>query len=189
MIKSLFAAYFKLTGWKFVNNVPDDLRSFVFIGAPHTSNHDILPTVAAAHLMKRNARFVIKKEWLRFPANLILSPLGALGLDRAQVKEGKMSTTDVMARLFTEHKDFVLMIAAEGTRSPVKEWKTGFYYIAQKAQVPIVLGFADYKTKEAGLGLVIYPTNFEEDMRKIMEFFSKIHAHSPEKFLLDHRFS
>lgn len=189
MIKSLFAAYFKLVGWKFVNNVPDDLRSFVFVGAPHTSNHDIVPTVAVSHLMKRNARFVIKKEWLKFPLNLLLGPLGALGLDRSALKGAHMSTTDIMAKLFTEHKDFVLMIAAEGTRSPVKEWKTGFYYIAQKAHVPIVLGFADYGKKEAGLGMVIHPTNFEEDMRKIMDFFGKITPHSPEKFLLDHRHS
>lgn len=189
MIRTLFGAYFKFAGWKFVNNIPDELRSFVFIGAPHTSNRDILPTVAVAHLMKRKSHFVIKKEWLKFPLNLLLTPMGALGLDRAQVKAEKMSTTDVMARLFTEHKDFVLMIAAEGTRSAVKEWKTGFYYIAQKAKVPIVLGFADYKNKEAGMGLVIYPQNFEEDMRKIMDFYSKIHAHSPDKFLLDQRFS
>lgn len=189
MIKALFAAYFSLTGWKFVNNVSDEIRSFVFVGAPHTSNHDIVSTVAASYYMKRNARFVIKKEWLKFPLNLLLSPLGALGLDRSALKNAHTSTTDIMAKLFSEHEDFVLMIAAEGTRSPVKEWKTGFYYIAQKANVPIVLGFADYKKKEAGLGMVIYPTNFEDDMRKIMDFFGKIHPHSPEKFLLDHRFS
>lgn len=189
MIKLLLAAYFRLTGWKFKSSIPDDLRSFVFIGGPHTSNHDIVPTVAVSYLMKRNAHFVIKKEWLKFPLNLLLKPMGALGLDRQLVKAEKMSTTDVMARLFEEHKDFVLMIAPEGTRSAVKEWKTGFYYIAQKAKVPIVLGYADYKKKEAGMGLVIYPTNFEEDMKKIMVFFGQVAAHSPEKFLLDQRFS
>lgn len=190
MIRRLFAWYFKLSGWEFVNNIPDDLRSFVFIGAPHTANYDIIPTLSVSHLMKRNARFVIKKEWTDFPLNLFFSPLGAVGLDRQQIKENKtLSTTDVMAKFFSDHEDFVLMISPEGTRSPVKQWKTGFYYIAQKAHVPIVLGFCDYKKKRAGMGMVIYPENFEHDMKKIMDFYREIKGYNPEKFLLDERYS
>lgn len=190
MIRWLFALYFKLTGWKFVNKIPDELRSFVFIGAPHTNNYDIVPAMAVSYLMKRNARFVIKKEWLNFPLNLFFSPMGAIGLDRQQLKEAKtVSTTDVMARFFADHNDFVLMISPEGTRSPVKNWKTGFYYIAQKAKVPIVLGYCDYKNKQAGMGMVIYPEDFETDMKKIMDFYRSIEGHTPEKFLLDERYS
>jgi len=189
VFKTLITSYFKLTGWKFVNNIPDDLRSFVFLGAPHTSNEDFIPAMAMSHLMKRDAKFVIKNEWLKFPLNLILGPMGAFGLDRKKIKgDKKTNYTDLMAQLFTEHKDLVLMISPEATRGPNPHWKSGFYYIAQKAQVPIVLGYADYAKKEAGLGKVIYPTNFNEDMKSIMDFYRTISAKKPENFKLDEQY-
>ncbi len=190
MIKFIFSLIFRAFGWNFKNNVPDDLRSFVFIGAPHTSNFDIIPTLAVSHLMKRNAHFVIKKEWLKGPLGFFLKSVGAVGVDRNIAKESKtISYTDVMANLFKERSEFVLMISPEGTRSPNKHWKTGFYYIAQKAQVPIVLGYANYKTKEAGLGLVLYPQDFEKDMATIMDFYRTMEGKVQSNFLLDERFA
>lgn len=172
-----------------MNQVPDDVHSFVMIGAPHTSNMDFLPAMSVAHLMKRKARFVIKKEWLTFPLNYFFGPLGAIGVDRKASKEGHpMSYTDSMAALFNHQDDFVLMIAPEGTRSPNPQWKTGFYYIAQKAGVPIVLAYADFKKKEVGLGKVIYPKNFEQDMQEIMSFYQDKHGRIKENFKLDEKF-
>jgi 1-acyl-sn-glycerol-3-phosphate acyltransferase len=189
MIKQICTLIFKSTGWKFKNPIPDDLRSFVFIGAPHTSNYDFIPAMAVSYLLKRNARFVIKKEWLRFPLNLFFGPIGALGLDREALKGSRNgSNTDVMAGLFKQQDELVLMIAPEGTRSPNKKWKTGFYYIAQKAGVPIVCGFADYANKEAGVGLIVHPQNFENDMHTITEFYRGMKGAKPEKFFLDERF-
>lgn len=189
MIRLLAALWLKITGWKFINNVPDDVRSFVVLGAPHTSNYDIFPGVAATRLMKRNARFVIKSEWMKFPFGFFMRKVGALGLDRKRLVEGKMNTTDLMANLFKEHEELVLLIAPEGTRAKRAEWKTGFYFIAEKAKVPIVLGFGDYIKKEYGLGKIIYPKNFEEDMREIMNFYRNIRGKNPEQFSLDQRFS
>lgn len=177
-------------GWKFKNNIPDDLRSFVFIGAPHTSNYDFIMGMAIAYLMKRNACFVIKKEWMKFPLSLFFKSVGAIGVVRNVAKESKtISYTDMMANLFKEHHELVLMIAPEGTRSPNKHWKTGFYYIAQKAGVPIVLGYANYETKEAGMGMVFYPQDFEKDMYQITEFYKDMKGKVPENFQLDERFS
>jgi len=189
MFRPICALIFKATGWKFKNEIPDELRSFVFIGAPHTANYDFIMAMAISYLMKRNARFVIKKEWLRFPLNLFFKPMGGIGVDRNVLKESKTTShTDLMADLFKEHADLVVMIAPEGTRSPNKNWKTGFYYIAQKAKVPIVLGYANYKTKEAGMGLVIYPEDFETDMIKIMNFYRHMEGKVPENFQLDQRY-
>lgn len=190
MIKPLCSFLFGLSGWTFKNSVPEELRSFVFIGAPHTSNYDFVPAMAVAHRMQRNARFVIKKEWLRFPLNFFFKPLGAIGLDREALKNSKTaSNTDVMAALFKQGPELVLMISPEGTRSPNSKWKTGFYYIAQKAGVPIVCGYADYQKKEAGTGLIIYPSDFEQDMKAISDFYRGKTGARPEKFLLDERFS
>jgi 1-acyl-sn-glycerol-3-phosphate acyltransferase len=190
MFRIICTLIFKAMGWKFKNNIPDDLRSSVFIGAPHTSNWDFIPAMAVSYLMKRDAKFVIKKEWLKFPLNLIFGPMGAVGVDRQAIKESKTAkSTDVMADLFKTAPDFVLMISPEGTRSPNKNWKTGFYYIAQKAKVPIVLGYANYKNKEAGLGMVIYPEDFDKDMVKIMDFYRPMAGKVPENFQLDERFA
>jgi 1-acyl-sn-glycerol-3-phosphate acyltransferase len=189
MIRSLFYYFLKLMGWSFKNNIPDDLRSFVFIGAPHTSNFDFIAAMAISRFMKRNARFVIKIEWMRFPFNLFFGPLGAIGVDRSASKgEKNLNYTDLMSELFKNNPELVLMIAPEGTRKPNNHWKTGFYYIAQKANVPIVLGYADYKKKEVGLGKIIYPTDFESDMKTIMSFYADKHGRIEKNFLLDERF-
>lgn len=188
MLKTVCALIFKATGWKFESDLPEDLRSFIFLGAPHSSNYDFVPAMSVAYFMKRHARFVIKDDWMKFPLNLIMGPAGALGLDRKKLKEGKASTTDAMAALFKQFPELVLMIAPEATRSPNENWKTGFYYIAQKANVPIVLGFADFRRKVAGTGPIIYPQDFEQDMRKIMSFYKQVTACKPSNFKLDSRF-
>ena len=138
--------------------------------------------------LNRNARFVIKSDWLKFPMNLIMGPAGAIGLDCSKLKEGTASNTDVMADFFKQYPEIALMISPEGTRGPTTKWKTGFYYIAQKANVPIVIGYADYKNKICGVGPVLYPTGFEKDMRTIMTFYQHIEGHTPENFKLDSRY-
>lgn len=188
MLKLICTLIFKFSGWRFEGSLPEDLKSFIFIGAPHTSNNDFVPAMAMARNMKRNARFVIKQEWMNFPLNLIMKPAGAIGLDRSKLKDKSVSNTDLMAHLFLEYPELVLMISPEGTRSPNSNWKTGFYYIAQKANVPIVLGFADFKRKVAGFGPVIYPSDFESDMAKIMDFYRNVSGHEPQNFKLDSRF-
>ena len=189
MLKFFCTFLFKISGWKFENKIPNDLRSFVFIGAPHTSNYDIIPVLAVSYLMKRNAHFLIKKEWLRFPFGTFFKSLGAIGINRNTTDKLKgLSQTDLIAELFTDNPEFVLMISPEGTRSLNKNWKTGFYYFAQKEKVPLVLGYADYKTKTAGLGLVIYPEEVTKDMTSIMDFYKGREGKFPEKFQLDEKY-
>jgi 1-acyl-sn-glycerol-3-phosphate acyltransferase len=189
MLKPFCSLVARWQGWTFdTKSLPPDLKSFIVLGAPHTSNFDIIPSMALAHHLGRNCKFLIKEEWTRFPLNLIMGPSGAIGLNREKLKGGPQSTTEQMAALFSTYKDLVLMIAPEGTRSPNSKWKTGFYYTAQKANVPLVLGYGDFKTKIAGTGPVIYPTNLEIDMKKIMDFYQTITPRVPENFLLDERY-
>ena len=189
MLRTLGKLWYRYNGWSFKNEISDDLRSFILLGAPHTSNVDLFAAMAMAELMKRNARFVIKNDWLKFPMNLLMKPAGAIGLDREKLKRlGNANTTDLMADLFKQYKELVLMISPEGTRSPNPHWKTGFYYIAQKAGVPIVLAYGDYQKKVMGLGPVIWPSNFEKDFQTILEFYKDIKGRHPDKFLLDERY-
>jgi len=189
VLLNFFNLVLKLTGWRFVRNIPDDLKSFVMIGAPHTSNYDFFPAMGVSYQLRPYAKFIIKIEWLKPPMGILFKAMGGIGVNRGLIKTGKVaSSTDLFANLFKEHNPFVLMISPEGTRSPVDEWKSGFYYIAQKAGVPIVLGYADYKKKEYGLGMVIYPTDFDKDMKAIANFFSTVEGHTPQKFKLDKRY-
>lgn len=91
--------------------------------------------------------------------------------------------------MFHQKKKIALFLSPEGTRSLREKWKTGFYYIAKKAEVPLALCYADWKTKTLGVGKVIHLTDkFEADMAKVMVFYSKIHGKIPEKFSVDLRF-
>jgi len=189
MIRQICTIIFKISGWRFNNQIPDELRSFVFLGAPHTSNFDFIPAMAVSKLMNRQAHFVIKHTWMKFPMNLFFKPIGGVSVDRRLLADGKSANnTDLMASLFNGKSEFVLMIAPEGTRSPMKKWKTGFYYIAQKANVPIVCGYADYEKKEAGMELIIYPKDFDQDMLAITNYYRGVKGKVPEKFVLDERF-
>ncbi|ROV58018.1 acyltransferase [Vibrio ponticus] len=187
MFKSIFKACFKLNKWKVVSYPPADIKRCVMIGAPHTSNWDFVYSMAAYSYMGiNNPRFTIKKEWLRFPFNLILSPLGAIAIDRSAKKPGEKrpSMVDEMVSFIEDSDEITVLVTPEATRSPVKRWKKGFYQVALKADVPILLGYLDYHKREAGIGKVIYPSgDLDKDLREIYDFYNQIHPKHPERFL------
>ncbi len=184
--------YLNLTGWKLVGGAPKEVfEQCVMICAPHTSNWDFPTTVAIMNSLNVKAKYAIKKEWMRFPFNIVLGSMGCIPINRkpAQPGEEKQSTVGAIANLFKEHDKLCLMIAAEGTRSLRTEWKTGFYYIALQAKVPICLGYLDYPTKTGGINKVVYPTgDIEADMKEIMEFFQDKTGKNPEQFSIDQRY-
>lgn len=189
MIKTICKAYFKLTGWTYVSCVPKDLKKFVLVAAPHTSNWDFMLAMSFFSLSGYQGKFIIKKEWLKFPFKRIFESLGAIGVDREAIIQGKhQNLTDHMAALITDSEEFVMLVTPEGTRKPKSKWKRGFYYMAEKAEVPIVLAYGDYKTKTLGLGLVLYPTDYKKDMRTIMEFYNKVTPKHAQNYLPDKRF-
>ncbi len=186
MMKVLSKLAFWLFGWHINNQIPKDVTHFVMIAAPHTSNWDLFFARAAFYIMGIPLKFTIKKEWVKFPLNLIMKPLGAIPIDRKPKNGGlkKRSMVHVMSDLFKEYEDsLVILVTPEGTRSLAPKWKTGFYRIAVEANVPIALGYLDYPIKEAGIGELIYTTgDFKKDMQRINDFYSKKTAKFPEKF-------
>jgi 1-acyl-sn-glycerol-3-phosphate acyltransferase len=184
----MFKFIYKLLGWKVTHFLSDDIKKCVIVVAPHTSNWDFIYGIGTVQTMKLKQRFIIKKEWMRFPFNLIMEPLGALPIDRNKKNTDgeKTSTVDAMADLFAKHDELRLVITPEGTRSRVEKWRTGFYYVALKAKVPIALAFIDYGTKSCGIDKVIYPTgDFKKDMKEIMDFYKTKKAKNPQNFSLD----
>lgn len=183
MISWICSFFFDRSGWRFVSHVPEDLKKFVIIGAPHTSNWDFWLALTFFQKSNSNGKFTIKKQWLKFPFKKIFLALGAVGIDRETISSGKhLDLTSYMASLFDDKDEFIMMITLEGTRSPVEKWKTGFYYTAKKANVPIVLAYGDYKKKELGMSKVIYPSDYQKDMKTIIEFYRTVTPKNPENF-------
>lgn len=191
-MKFLTRLYLKLTGWTFRPNIPDVVHGkCVMICAPHTSNWDFIITLFMMTQLNVKASYAIKKEWMRFPFRPFLKAVGCIAINRLPRKEGeeRESTVKAIARLFEKREKLCLMIAAEGTRSLRTEWKTGFYYIALEAGVPICLGYLDYAKKHGGIPKMIYPTgDIEADMREIMAFYADKIGRHPHQFSLDQRY-
>ncbi|MBO5956948.1 MAG: 1-acyl-sn-glycerol-3-phosphate acyltransferase [Bacteroidales bacterium] len=173
---------FKLLGWKLVGVIPEDVRKCVITVAPHTSMADFLLGRLAYCFLDRNVKYLIKKELFNIPLlRGLLLRLGGIPVDRS----GRNNIVNQAAALFTKYDDLNIILAPEGTRKRVNNWKKGFYYIALKAEVPVVLGFLDYKKKELGFGPMIYLTgNYEEDWKKMEAFYRGINAKYPERYNL-----
>lgn len=158
------------------------------IAAPHTSNWDLVYALAAYDLMGIPMRFTLKHQLMRFPYNLIFKPIGAIGIDRRPKVVGgeRKSMVEAMTDLFNGRDSLNVMVTPEGSRSKRDKWKTGFYYVALNAKVPIGLGYLDYKKKEAGVGKLVFPSgDIKKDMKEIMDFYRTVTPCNTEKFSLD----
>ncbi|MGN7835640.1 1-acyl-sn-glycerol-3-phosphate acyltransferase [Acinetobacter sp. 22323] len=191
MFENLAEKALKLMGWETDNHWPENLSQCVMIAAPHTSNWDALYARLALKALGVNVRLTIKDSYMKFPLGPFVRAMGGIGIDRRpkQAGEPRLSMVQVMTDLFKQHPELVMLVTPEGTRARQEQWKTGFYYVAVNAGVPIALAYMDYEQKKAGVGKIIHPTgNFEEDMAEIMDFYAGIQAKFPKEFSVDQRY-
>ena len=168
----------KLMGWK-VGNIIPEVPKCVIIVAPHTSNMDFIMGKLAYTSIGRNANFLIKKSWFIFPFDIIFKSMGGIPVDR----DRKTSITDKLASEFENRDKFQLALTPEGTRKRVEKWKKGFYFIALKAQVPIVLIALDYEKKTVSFLDIFYPTgDVDGDIKIIRSKYANIKGKHPERF-------
>lgn len=183
MMKLLSRFVFWITGWKLKVGWPEGLKKAVLIAIPHTSNWDLLYARAAFYLMDIPVKFTIKKEAMVGPLGWMIKGLGGIAIDRKRIPGGRKQTyTEAMTNMLKESDELVIMVTPEGTRSYVPKWKTGFYHIALGANVPVVIGFLDYKNKVAGIGPVIQPNGeMDAQIEEMMAFGRTIQGRHPEK--------
>lgn len=166
-----------LLGWKLEGDFPKG--SFVVVGAPHTSNWDFLYGRIALYAYNVRARYLIKQEWFRWPVSLFFSLTGGIPVNRDKTARITNRLSDQLQAI----DDLKLVFPAEGTRSRVERWKTGFYWVAIETDLPIIMGFLDYKRKVAGVSKPFYPTgDKEKDFAMIQDFYKDITACVPENF-------
>ncbi len=171
-------SFLKLTGWEAVGNVPDKPK-FVMLLAPHTSNWDLFFILAILYVLGIKFFWFGKKEIFRWPVGGFFKWLGGIPVDRSL----RQNTVQQIVEIIQAREQIIIGVSPEGTRSNAKYWKTGFYYIACQAQIPIVFAFLDYGRKIGGLGPILDPTgNIEVDMETIRHFYSGITAKYPDSF-------
>lgn len=169
-----------MAGWKIDGGLPE-VKKYMIIVAPHTSNWDFFVGWGAKNVLNFHPNFLGKKELFQIPViGWFLTSIGGVAVDR----KNKAKTTQLVEqviRLYKEREEFIMTIAPEGTRSYAPKWKTGFYRIAQQANVPIVkIGF-DFKSKTVFVDEPIYPTgDMENEMNAIQEYFKQFQGKNPE---------
>lgn len=165
-------------GWKESVSIPD-YDKYIICAAPHTTNWDLIIGKLFYAAIGRKTFFMMKKEWFFWPLGTFFRSIGGIAVNR----DKKNSLVDQMTAQARTRKIFHLAITPEGTRSANGEWKKGFYYIAIKAQIPIVLVGIDYSRKCITIEKEVFPTgNIEEDMRSIKLYFTQFKGKYPEKF-------
>ncbi len=170
--------YLKLIGWKIGSRLDPAIKQCVLVAAPHTSNYDYPIALATLYACGIRVQFLAKDSLFKFPLGILMKASGGIPVDRSK----HHNMVDSMIRMFQEKKELILMIPAEGTRSYVKEWKSGFYHTALGAKVPIVLGYLDYGKKIAGFGDLFYPTGeYQKDLLEIQKFYRQFTAKYPEQ--------
>jgi len=177
-MQQLLISFLKKLGWNYELNVEIPDKCILCV-APHTSNWDYIIGMLFYRSIGGKPNVLMKKEWFFFPLNYIFKSLGALPVDRKK----RTSVSDQMVEVFNSRKHFQLAISPEGTRKRNPQWKTGFYYIALNAGVPITLAYIDYSKKEIGVKTIFYPTgDTDRDIEEIKSYYKDVQAKYPEKF-------
>jgi len=179
-LRALSLAYLRLAGWKVEGSLPDSARKSVLIAAPHTSNWDLPYTLMVGFALHLNLYWMGKASLFDPPFGPLMRWLGGIAVDRS--KSNNLVAASAQA-LREADGPLQLVVPPEGTRGRTRHWKTGFYFIALEAKVPIVLAYMDYERKVAGLGPLFTPTgDVERDMDEVKRFYAGIKGRNADQF-------
>jgi len=180
LLRAFSVHFLRLTGWQVQGALPPEARKSVLIAAPHTSNWDLPYTLMLAFVLRLNVYWIGKASLFRWPFGPLMRWLGGIAVDRS--RSGNLVSASAAA-LVAADGPTQLVVPPEGTRGKTTQWKTGFYYIALEARVPIVLAFVDYERKVGGLGPLFTPSgDVERDLAQIKRFYAPIKGKRPTQF-------
>lgn len=171
-------AWLRAFGWNVEGGAPP-VDKAVVVAAPHTSNWDLPFTLAIAWSLDRDVQWVGKHTLFEIPVwGRVLRGLGGIGVDR----RSRNDAVKAIAEAIKDRDRVLLIVPPEGTRGAAKRWKTGFYWIAVEAKVPIVLGFLDFGRKRGGLADVLEPSgDIARDFERLREFYADMRGKHPER--------
>ena len=171
VLRGLSLAFLRATGWTLQGALPAGQPKCVLIAAPHTSNWDLPYTLMVAFALRIDIYWMGKRSLFRWPFGALMRWLGGIAVDRSRssnlVAASAQALRDADGRI-------ALVVPPEGTRSKTRQWKTGFYWIAHTAGVPIQLGYLDYPRRLSGLGPVFQPSgDIDADMVQIKAYYAQ----------------
>ncbi len=170
-------SFLRAAGWKTDGKRPDE-EKYVIIAAPHTTNWDMPFMLAMAFVFDIPVRWMGKHTLFKEPYGTFFRSLGGMPI----VRHRKGGVVEQMVEAFEREPSLVLMVPAEGTRSYVEYWKSGFYHIARAANVPVCLSYLDFDKKVGGIGPTVTLTgDVEADMDKIRAFYEGKQGMYPER--------
>ncbi len=177
MFRPLARFIFWITGWKIAGAFPAELKKYVVAVGPHTSNWDFpIGLLARSILRMKNTKYLGKSSLFKPPFGWLFRALGGYPVDRSSSHD----MVEQVANIIKSKERFILAIAPEGTRKKVEKLRTGFYYIAKAAGVPIIpVGF-DFQRKVVLIGTPLWPSDFETDLATLMAFYRALKGKNPE---------
>jgi 1-acyl-sn-glycerol-3-phosphate acyltransferase len=176
MLSSIARLLLKLFGWRMAGQ-PPDAPKYLIVFAPHTSNWDLPIGYAFARAFKLAPSWIGKHVLFRPPFGRMYRWIGGIPVDR----RSNNNAVEQVVQAFDQRERLVLAITPEGTRKKTSHWKTGFYYIASGARVPIQLAFLDYRRKIGGFGPLLMPSgDINADLSMMRDFFSGIAGKYPD---------
>ncbi len=180
LLRGLSHAVLRLQGWQVQGNLPPEAAKCVLIAAPHTSNWDLPYTLMVAFCLRLRVYWLGKASLFRGPFGPVMRWLGGIPVDRTKNNNLVAAAAEAIV---AADGPLQLVVPPEGTRGKTRHWKTGFYFIALQARVPIVLAYMDYARKVSGLGPVFVPTgDVEADMLEIKRFYAGIRGRNEDQF-------
>ena len=166
-------------GWKIVGSYPKELKKFIIVGAPHTSNTDFVLGVLMKYITGLPINFIGKQSLFKPPYGFIFKALGGTPVDRTK----SANMVEAIIDVFNSNEEFILAISPEGTRKKVDKWKTGFYHIAKGANVPIIFNTFDFGKKEYLISDPYYLTdNMEKDFLFFHNFYKDVKGKHPDQY-------
>ncbi|KPF47965.1 glycerol acyltransferase [beta proteobacterium AAP121] len=179
-LRAASRGFLRATGWRIEGELPPGAAKAVLIAAPHTSNWDLPYTLMVAFSLRLNIYWMGKASIFRFPFGPVMRWLGGIAVDRSKTNNLVQASAEALVRA---DGPVQLVVPPEGTRGKTRHWKTGFYFIALEARVPIVLAYMDYHDKRSGLGPIFTPTgDVEADMAAIKRFYAPIRGKRADLF-------
>lgn len=180
LLRGFSVAFLKLAGWKVTGALPPGVGKCVLIAAPHTSNWDLPYTLMVAFQLRLHVYWMGKQSIFSPPFRGLMMWLGGIPVDRERSTNLVAASAEAIRNA---DRPLQLVVPPEGTRSKERYWKTGFYYIALGADVPIVMAYMDYQRKLSGLGPVFHPTgDIDADMQVIKAFYAPFKGKNAGQF-------
>jgi 1-acyl-sn-glycerol-3-phosphate acyltransferase len=178
MIK-LFEFIFKFLGWSDGGSPMKEAPKYIVVVAPHTSSLDFVFGILYAYQLGFKIRYFAKSQLFHWSTAWFFKFLGGIPVDRTK----KNNLVAQAVEIINSQENLIVGIAPEGTRMRANKWKTGFYYMALEANIPIALAYLDYKDKKAGIGKLIYPSgDIVKDFKIIEDFYSTIQPRHPSLY-------